>query len=153
MRSNHRSMTDGGQYQLRAPANETEWQSYHEIRRAVLWEARGQSSDYDPNRPDERLPNRFARILFFEDVPVGVLRIDIEPPIAIFRRVAVTLEHQLKGHGRMMLMLAEDFARNHECVRVQSDVVPDAVGFYENCGFRRSAPASTVASVPMEKVL
>jgi hypothetical protein len=40
-------MTDGGQYQLRAPANEAEWQSYHEIRRAVLWEARGQGSVYD----------------------------------------------------------------------------------------------------------
>ena len=146
-------MTDGGQYQLRAPANEAEWQSYHEIRRAVLWEARGQGSVYDPNRPDERLPNRFARILFFEDVPVGVLRIDIEPPKAIFRRVAVRLEHQRKGHGRVMLMLAEEFARKHGCVCVRSDVAPDAVGFYESCGFRRSAPARTGASVPIEKVL
>ena len=102
-------MTDGRQYQLRAPANEAEWQSYHEIRRAVLWEARGQGSVYDPKRPDERLPNRFARILF-EDVPVGVLRIDIEPPKAIFRRVAVRIEQQRKGHGRVMLMLAEEFA-------------------------------------------
>ena len=48
-------MTDGGQYQLRTPANEAEWQSYQEVRRAVLWEARGQGSVYDPNRPDERL--------------------------------------------------------------------------------------------------
>lgn len=146
-------MTDGGQYQLRAPANEAEWQSYHEIRRAVLWEARGQGSVYDPNRPDERLPNRFARILFFEDMPVGVLRIDIEPPNAIFRRVAVRLQHQRKGHGRVMLMLAEEFARKHGCVCVGSDVAPDAVGFYESCGFRRSASARAGASVPMEKAL
>jgi GNAT superfamily N-acetyltransferase len=146
-------MTDRGQYQLRAPANEAEWQSYHEIRRAVLWEARGQGSVYDPNRPDERLPNRFARILFFENVPVGVLRIDIEPPKAIFRRVAVKVGHQRKGHGRVMLMLAEEFARKHECISVESDVAPDAVGFYESCGFRRCEPARVVASVPMEKVL
>lgn len=146
-------MTDGGQYQLRAPANEAEWQSYHEIRRAVLWGGSRQGSVYDPNRPDERLPNRFARILFFEDVPVGVLRIDIEPPKAIFRRVAVRVEHQRKGHGRVMLMLAEEFARKHGCVCVRSGVAPDAVGFYERCGFRRSAPARAVASVPMEKVL
>ena len=146
-------MTDGGQYQLRAPANESEWQNYHEIRRAVLWEARGQGSVYDSNRPDEQLPNRFARILFFENVPVGVLRIDIEPPKAIFRRVAVRLEHQRKGHGRVMLMLAEEFARKHGCVSARSDVAPDAVGFYESCGFRQSAPARAVASVSMEKVL
>jgi len=146
-------MTDGGQYQLRAPANEAEWQSYHEIRRAVLWEARGQDSIYDPNRPDERLPNRFARILFFDDVAVGVLRIDIEPPKAIFRRVAVRLEQQRKGHGRVMLMLAEEFARKHGCVCVRSDVAADAVGFYESCGFRRTTPASAVPSVPMEKAL
>jgi GNAT superfamily N-acetyltransferase len=146
-------MTKGEQYQLRAPADEAEWQSYHEIRRAVLWEARGQGSVYDPNRPDERLPTRFARILFFEDVPVGVLRIDIEPPDAIFRRVAVKVEHQRKGHGRVMLMLAEEFARKHGCVCVRSEVAPDAVGFYESCGFRRSAPASAGESVPMEKVL
>lgn len=146
-------MTDGGQYQLRAPTNEAEWQSYHEIRRAELWEARGQGSVYDLNRPDERLANRFAQILFFEDVPVGVLRIDIEPPNAIFRRVAVRHEHQRKGHGRVMLMLAEEFARKHECVCVRSNVAPEAVGFYESCGFRRSAPVKTVASVPMEKVL
>jgi GNAT superfamily N-acetyltransferase len=120
-------MTDGGQYQLRAPANEAEWQIYHEIHRAVLWEARGQGSLYDPNRPDERLPNRFARLLFFDDVAVGVLRIDIEPPKAIFRRVAVRLEQQSKGHGRVMLMLAEDFARKHGCVCVRSDVAADAL--------------------------
>ena len=146
-------MTDGGQYQLRAPGNESEWQDYHEIRRAVLWEARGQGSVYDPNRPDERLPNRFARILFFEDVPVGVLRIDVEPPQAIFRRVAVRVEHQRKGHGRVMLMLAEEFARMHGCVCARSDVAPDAVGFYESCGFRRYALTTAVASVPMAKML
>src|SRR5262245_36937474 len=114
-------MTDGGQYQLRAPANKADWQSYHEIRRAVLWDARGQGSVYDSNRPDERLPNRFARILFFEGMPVGVLRIDIEPPKAIFRRVAVRLDQQRKGHGRVMLMLAEEFARKYGCVCVRSD--------------------------------
>src|ERR1044072_2976538 len=145
-------MTDG-QYQLRAPANEAEWQSYHEIRRAVLWEGRGQGSLYDRKPPDERLPDRFARILFFEDMPVGVFRIDIEPPKAIFRRVAVRVEHQRKGHGRVMLMLAEEFARKHGCVCVESGVAPEAVGFYENCGFRRSTPAKAVAFVPMEKDL
>jgi GNAT superfamily N-acetyltransferase len=143
----------GAQYQLRSPTNEAEWQSYHEIRRIVLWEARGQGSAYDPNRPDEQLPNRFAQILFFEGVPVGVLRIDIEPPKAIFRRVAVRIEHQRKGHGRMMLMLAEEFVRKHGCVCVRSGVAADAVRFYESCGFRRSSPTSGVASVPMEKVL
>ena len=122
-------MTDGRQYQLRAPANEAEWQSYHQIRRAVLWEARGQGSVYDSNRPDERLPNRFARILFFDDVAVGVLRIDIEPPKAIFRRVAVRLEQQSKGHGLGAQHTAlEHFCQQHghELLTVTSDVVSGA---------------------------
>ena len=145
-------MIESEQYQLRSPANEAEWQSYHEIRRVVLWEARGLGAAYDPNRPEERQPNRFAQILFFEGVPVGVLRIDIEASTAIFRRVAVRIEHQRKGHGRIMLMLAEKFARKHGCISVRSGVAPDAVGFYESCGFQRIPSENGVASVPMEKV-
>ena len=38
------------QYRLRPPATEAEWQIYHDIRRAVLREARGQGAAYDPNR-------------------------------------------------------------------------------------------------------
>ena len=45
-------------------------------------------SAYDPNRPDERLPNRLARILFFEDLPLGVLRKGHRAAESSFRRFA-----------------------------------------------------------------
>lgn len=51
---------------------------------------------------------------------------DIEPPKAIFRRVAVRVEHQREGHGRVMLMLAEEFAGKCGRVCARSDVAPDA---------------------------
>jgi hypothetical protein len=33
-------------YQLRSPASDAEWASYHEIRRHVLFELRGRGAEY-----------------------------------------------------------------------------------------------------------
>jgi hypothetical protein len=42
-------------YDLVEVTNENDWQDYHAIRRAVLWEARGRSG-YDDAHADEFLP-------------------------------------------------------------------------------------------------
>ncbi|MDQ3951201.1 MAG: GNAT family N-acetyltransferase [Gemmatimonadota bacterium] len=124
---------------LRPPETDAEWQSYHAIRRHVLFERRDRGASYEPKHPDEHRPGHYPLILWHADAPVAVIRVDVDGDVAIFRRVAVREELQRQGFGRRLLALAEDFARRHGCSRVDSHVDLGAVGFYERCGFRRVA--------------
>ncbi|MGE0623251.1 MAG: GNAT family N-acetyltransferase [Pseudomonadales bacterium] len=123
-------------YEFRSPRTDEDWRAYHDIRRAELWEARGQFGVYDDQHPDEAKPNHHPKLLYVDGVPIGVVRIDIEGEIAWFRRVAIVEAYQRKGHGRAMLTLAESFARAAGAKRVESSIDLDAISFYRNCGYR-----------------
>jgi len=112
---------------LRAPANADELQQYHEIRRRVLWENRGQFGVYNENHPDDFKSGHHPLLLVHDGAVVGVIRIDIEGAQAILRRVAIRDDIQRTGHGRAMLELSETFARHHGCDHLYSFVAPDAV--------------------------
>jgi GNAT superfamily N-acetyltransferase len=147
-------MTDLTRYELRSPASTRDWEQYHAIRRRVLFEARGRRDRYDTNHPDERRPENHPKLLLLAGDPIGVIRIDVAPPRAIFRRVAVREDVQRRGHGRTLLALAEQFAQGHGCSEVMSFVDPDAVDFYVKCGFTVINPTAPVgATVPMAKQL
>lgn len=120
---------------LITPTTNEEWDSYHRIRREVLFEARGHFGVYDPNRPDEKAPNKYPKLLVVSGEPVGVVRIDIDSRVAALRRVAIRADVQRLGHGRALLNLVEQFAREAGCTQLVSSVAPDAVGFYERFGF------------------
>jgi GNAT superfamily N-acetyltransferase len=122
-------------YELLAPTGEAAWRAYHDIRRAVLFEARGQFGVYQEDRPDERAPGNHPQLLLHRGEPVGVVRIDVSGDTAICRRVAIRSDLQRLGHGRALLTLVQQFARDKGCARLASHVAPDAVGFYERCGF------------------
>jgi GNAT superfamily N-acetyltransferase len=130
------------EYELVSPSDAGTWQVYHAIRREVLFEARGLFGVYDENRPDERAPGNHSKLLLVRGAPVGVIRIDIAGNDAIFRRVAIRRDVQRRGHGHAMLSLAESFAMRHGCKRILSHVAPDAVAFYEKCGFARARDAA-----------
>ena len=139
---------------LRAPETDAEWDTYHEIRRLILFERRGKGSTYDPNHPDERRPGHHPRMLWRDDEPIGVLRIDIDGEVATFRLVAIREEHQRKGFGRLMLDKAEEFARIRGCRRVESHAFVGALTFYERCGFSRvEEPRPGAQSVLVTKSL
>lgn len=123
------------EYELVSPADVDAWRAYHGIRREVLFEARGQFGVYNENHPDDRAAGNHARLLLHRGDPVGVIRIDISEHEAIFRRVAIRLDVQRGGQGRALLSLAQEFAVAHGCRRLASYVAPDAVPFYEKCGF------------------
>ena len=131
------------EHALQSPTNETQWRAYHSIRRKVLFENRGHFDVYDEHHPDEVAPGNHPMILLHRGEPIGTIRIDIGSKEAIFRRVAIREDCQRSGHGRALLSLAEEFAREKGCETVRSFVNPEAVGFYEQCGFRvdRSAPS------------
>ena len=143
-------------HELVTPSDPAHWHAYHDIRRRVLFEARGQLGVYDENRPDEKAPGHHPKLLLYHGDPIGVVRIDIDSTTAIFRRVAVRSDVQRLGHGRVMLMLAQRFAQKSGCVRLESYVAIDAVDFYQRCGFtigRESSGGSGCESVYMSKAL
>jgi GNAT superfamily N-acetyltransferase len=142
---------DAMSYELRQVATDEDWDAYHEIRRRVLWDARGHAGSYDRTHPDEHKPGNFPLLLFHLGEPVGVVRVDIEAPVAWFRRVAVRESDQRHGHGRAMLTLAADFARERGCWHLRSNVDAAAVGFYTKLGFVASSGEGASAAVPMHR--
>ena len=59
---------------------------------------------------------------------------------------------QRQGHGTVMLQLAERFACDNGCNVIKSFVNPEAITFYERCGFNRDEPSlSDAPHVAMRK--
>ena len=131
-------------YRLSSPATEAEWNEYHAIRREVLWEARGAGSEYQANHPDEHAPDNHPMLLFANGKAVGVVRIDLKPETseAIFRRVAIRTDEQRRGHGTVLMRLAEDFAAGEGCAIFVANVAVDAVPFYFKLGYRLDTGSS-----------
>jgi GNAT superfamily N-acetyltransferase len=123
------------EYALISPVDARDWASYHDIRRRVLFEARGQFGVYDEHHPDERAAGHFPKLLLIRDDPVGVVGVDIVGADAWLRRVAVRSDVQRRGHGRALIALVERFARSQQCDRLRSRVAPDGVEFYRKSGF------------------
>jgi GNAT superfamily N-acetyltransferase len=79
---------------------------------------------------------------------IGVVRVEVNEAMAWLRRVAIREDFQRLGHGRVLLRLAEDFAKTQGCDEVRANASVEAVGFYERCGYARDlsepAPANSV---------
>jgi GNAT superfamily N-acetyltransferase len=138
---------------FRRPTTDAEWAAYHAIRKRVLFDLRGEGGRYDAAHADEHRPEHHPFVLWEGGVPVGVIRIDVNGKLAVFRRVAIRDDLQRRGHGRRLLQAAERFASEQGCTRVESHVDPDATGFYECCGFTRVAPTAGDGAILMSKVL
>lgn len=118
-----------------SPSSVEQWRTYHAIRRKVLFENRGFFNRYQEDHPDEFRDGNHPFVLIRHAEIIGVIRVDIEGKLAIFRRVAIREDMQRLGHGKQMLALAEAFARGNGCELVRSFVNPEALTFYELCGF------------------
>lgn len=85
------------------------WNAYHDIRRAVLFEARGLIG-YDANHPDDRRDGHFPLLLLLENTPVGAARLDLMDDAAAWvRTVAIRAECQGKGYGRLLMAFSDTF--------------------------------------------
>ncbi len=80
-----------------------DWETYHRIRCAELFEARGRIGVYDPDRPEERAANHFPLLLKWNGRGIGTTRLDLrDHGLAVVRLVAITKAEQRKGHGRVL---------------------------------------------------
>ena len=139
----------GFQHALRTPQTQEEWRAFHAIRRKVLFENRGKAEVYIENHPDDSKPGNHPLILVYGDAVVGVLRLDIAERVAWLRRVAIRDDLQRQGQGRVLLRLAESFAKAEGCDEMRSNAAVEAVEFYERCGYERDlsrpAPVNAVS--------
>jgi GNAT superfamily N-acetyltransferase len=115
-----------------------EWEAYHSIRCSELFEARGRIGVYDRDHPDDRPPNHHPLLLKWNGRGIATTRLDMrEPGVAIVRLVAVVRAEQRKGHGRVLAVRTEAFARDRGVTKLRVNAAADAVGFYERIGFVR----------------
>ena len=134
--------------ELVEPQSDADWSAYHDIRRRILFERRGEHGVYDANLPGERAPGHHPKLLVHASQYLGVVRIDVAGEKAYLRRVAIDEPYQRQGFGRTLLALAEAFARAHSVTRVESSVARDAVPFYLKCGYRLVSAAQAGAANP-----
>lgn len=135
-------MTETG-HELRAPCNDEEWRAFHDIRRKVLFENRGKRESYIENHPDDSKAGNHPLTLLHGGTVIGVVRIDVCEKVAWLRRLAIHDDLQRLGHGRVLVELAEAFAKAEGCAEVRSNAAVEAVGFYERCGYVRDVSASS----------
>ncbi len=117
-------------YQLRRPDTASDWDAYHAIRRAVMFE----EGEFDDN--EELGPANHPMLLWCEERPVGTILIDnLNGEDAAFRLVAIDPCEQGRGHGRAVLREAEAYARAIGCRKAVVYATPEAAGFYAAAGY------------------
>lgn len=127
-------------YELVIVETPSEWEVYHRIRREELFEARGRFGMYDPDRPEERLPENTNLLLKKDGVGVATTRFDmLGNGTAAIRLVAVDKPLQGAGVGRVLAQKTMAFAREQGVNRLVVNAHPTAVGYYERSGFRHEA--------------
>ena len=142
------------EHELRAPESDDEWRALHDIRRKVLFENRGKFETYIENHPDDFKAGHHPLVLLYKGVVIGAVRVEVSGRVAWFRRVAIRDDLQRMGHGRVLLRLAEEFAKVEGCEEVRSNAAVEAVGFYERCGYQRDVSESSAPnSVRVRKSL
>ena len=135
-------MTETG-HELRAPRDDEEWRAFHDIRRKVLFENRGKLESYIENHPDDSKAGNHPLILLHNATVIGVVRIDVSEKVAWLRRLAIRDDLQRMGYGRVLVELAEAFAKAEGCEEVRSNAAVEAVEFYDRCGYVRDVSTSS----------
>lgn len=116
-------------------AGQAHWRAYHDIRRHVLFELRGQH-DYNEEHPDEHRQGHIPFLLLQNGTPVGTVRLDLESKQqATVRLVAIVHHLQGRGLGRAMMSAVEKAAMEHGVQRLRVHSAPAAVAFYTKVGW------------------
>jgi GNAT superfamily N-acetyltransferase len=127
-------------YRLELAQSPEDWAAYHAIRREAIFAALLPGVLYDPDYPDEFLPDHFPYVLKRHGEVVGVMRIDlIDAQRAGFRLIAVRPDLQRGGHGRVLMALAERRARELGRLEAVINAHHTALGFYLGLGYAEGA--------------
>ena len=146
-------------YELRAVMTPDDWRAMHDIRQKVLFAPGRHSISYDENHPDDRADGNTPFLLFENEEPLGVARLDERGETGIVRLVAIVQHKQRKGYGLRLNNFIEAEARRRGVRILRVNAAPDAVGFYLKAGWSEKLwdPTELVGlaqgAVQMEKVI
>ena len=123
-------------YILKLVRTDADWETYHRIRRTVLFEERGYLTHYDPNHPDEYVDEFHPLLLTHKGIGIGTVRLDEQPEgFGIVRLVAIDSPEQRKGHGQNLMRLIEDMAKSKDMPYLEVNSAHEVVEFYEKVGY------------------
>jgi ribosomal protein S18 acetylase RimI-like enzyme len=123
-------------YTLKLTQSAEEWAAYHTIRRDSIFAVLLPAQRYDENHPDEFKPGNLPHVLWSNDEIVGAVRIDIIDDIqAALRLIAIRKDLQRRGHGAMLLKLAEQAVFASERTEVVINAHPTSLNFYLANGY------------------
>ena len=147
------TLTPSNALQMVPLSTPSHWAAYHDIRRTVLFEARGHVGVYDEHHPDDRASANHPFLLMVNGTAVAAVRVDlgVEPHTAVFRRLAVRAPLQRQGYGRALMHLAEDFAQHEGYRFLVAYVAPDALEFWDKLGYRVASRQVPGTDPRMEK--
>lgn len=125
-------------YELVDVTEPTDWAAFHAIRRVGLFEAKGRFGVYNDKHPDDTADFAHPLLLKHGGRAVGTARLDVfGDGRGAIRLVAVSVQQQGRGHGRVMEALVADRARTLGLHTLLVNAAADAVGFYEKTGWER----------------
>ena len=116
-----------------------DWETLHRLRETVLFAPlRHAGTVYDRDHPDDRAPAAVPFLLWHDGVPLGTARLDLRAEDAVIRLVAIAPQCQRQGHGRALDRLLGEQAAAQGLRQLWVNAAPDAVLFYERCGWQRA---------------
>jgi GNAT superfamily N-acetyltransferase len=123
-------------YSLRRVQSAAEWAAYHAIRRDAIFAPLLPGQAYDESDPDEHRPGRLAHVLLHDGEVVGTVRIDlIDERQAGLRLIGIRQDLQRRGHGAVLLALAERAARAFGRADIVINAHPTSLKFYLANGY------------------
>ena len=125
-------------YALAPVTTDADWQAMHTLRRTTLFSPeRRPGFVYDANHPDDRALENVPYLLIGNGTPIGMVRLDYRGETAVVRLVAIAPDLKRQGHGTVLDRLVAEAARARGVGTLVVNSAPDAVGFYEKCGWQR----------------
>ena len=122
------------EYVIRAPATDTEWEAYYDLRYRILREPLLKPRGSEKN---ERDATGIHFALFSEGRILAIGRLDqAEPGVAQARFVAVESDQQGNGLGRIVMNVIEECARARGNYSIVLHARDYALPFYEKLGYK-----------------
>jgi len=123
-------------YVLRPVKSAADWSAYHAIRRDGIFAPLLPGQAYDESDPDEHQPGNLPHVLLHDGDVVGTVRIDlIDETHAGLRLIGIRPDLQRRGHGAVLLMLAERAARAFGRTDIVINAHPTSLAFYLANGY------------------
>jgi len=123
-------------YALQPVRSPREWGVYHAIRRDAIFAALLPDQAYDEHDGDEFKPGHLPHVLICDGEVIGTVRIDLIDDVqAGLRLIGIRADLQRRGHGAVLLRLAEAAAHALGRSEIVINAHPASLAFYRARGY------------------